>query len=116
MATRPTQGVITGCRVLALMAESPGQPRTVASLARAAEGEVTPDQIEGALLALAEAGAVRRVQLDQGPCYYLLGTLHLRLAAAELRALVEQAQGGVRLLGQLGDVASVLLTLLGRRP
>lgn len=83
MATKANGGVLNGWAVLWLMADNPQMGRTLKVLAKASK-VLSEDQIEGALLAFVQLGVVRREVLDTGTEYYLLGTGHLELAAAEL--------------------------------
>ena len=115
MATRPSKTIIQGCQVLTLMAATPTTHRTVAGLAEASGGELTPAQVESALLAFVEAGWVQQVRADSGATFYLLGASHLRLALAELDGLLGGLATLQTLMGAGDQLATLRRLLMGLR-
>ena len=87
MATVANKTIVKGWRVLEVMAAHPRKLRTPKSIAADSLGDLTEEQVLGALLAFAEVGVVQTQTGDNGVCFYLLGAKHLQLAQAELAGL-----------------------------
>lgn len=107
MATQPSKTILQGCTVLKLMGAHPRELRTAARISELSEGALSVSQVEGALLAFAEAGFVQVRPVDGGPTFYLLGAAHLELATAELRGLLDDLSTVRHTLGGAGALSEL---------
>lgn len=107
MATKASKTVVNAVKVLQLMASNARELRTPAALAKASGGELSTDQVEGILLAYEEAGVVQKRSVDGVGAFYLLGAVHVSLAAAELEGLLSDAAQLHTILNQTSRLAAL---------